>query len=54
MFIIKVKIVLLRELGGKLERIQVSDKLAFKVISTYFLFRKVRGILPTAQNYCEA
>ena len=55
MFIIKVEIVFLRELDGKLERTQASElnKSAFQVISIYFLFRKVRLILPTAQGCCE-
>lgn len=48
MFIIKVDIGLLREPGGKLEGMQGSelDKPAVRVMSIYFLFLKVRPILP--------
>lgn len=55
MFIMKVETVLLRELDGKLERVQVPelDGRAFKVISIHFLFREVGMILPATQGRCE-
>lgn len=55
MFIMKVETVLLRELDGKLERVQVPelDGRAFKVISIHFLLREVGMILPATQGRCE-